>query len=193
MDWSEVLKAALSFFLVVTGLALAYLFVRMAGVFSRLSITMVRVTDEVVPILNKGQTTMDGVNREMDRVDEIMVSAVHGAKGAEQTMVTLTNAVSAPVRKLSGLAAGLKEAGQTFQARRRIDAMERGTAPGPGASPAPQHSGPAAPGPGASPAAAQPAPPPASASASAPTPPKGGGIRTTGQEVPPRPASGTEG
>lgn len=174
MDWSEVLKAALSFFLVITGLALAYLFVRMAGVFSRLSITMVRVTDEVVPILNKGQTTMDGVNREMDRVDEIMVSAVHGAKGAEQTMVTLTNAVSAPVRKLSGLAAGLKEAGQTFQARRRIDAMERGTAPGPGAT-------------------ASPPPAPAAPMASAPTPPAGRGFRTTGQEVPPRTVPGSEG
>lgn len=158
MDWSEVLKAALSFFLVITGLALAYLFVRMAGVFSRLSVTMVRVTDEVVPILNKGQTTMDGVNREMDRVDEIMVSAVHGAKGAEQTMVTVSNAVAAPVRKLSGLAAGLKEASRTFQARRRIDAMERAAAPS-----APM--------------------------ASAPPPPAGQGIRTTGQEVPARPAA----
>lgn len=162
MDWSEVLKAALSFFLVVTGLALAYLFVRMAGVFSRLSLTMVRVTDEVVPILNKGQTTMDGVNREMDRVDEIMVSAVHGAKGAEQTMVTISNAVSAPVRKLSGLAAGLREAGQTFQARRRLDAMERSTATPAGSVPA-----------------------------TAPAPPPGQGIRTTGQEVPTRPAEGT--
>ena len=154
MDWSEVLKAALAFFLVITGLALAYLFVRMAGVFSRLSVTMVRVTDEVVPILNKGQTTMDGVNREMDRVDEIMVSAVHGAKGAEQTMVTVSNAVATPVRKLSGLAAGLKEASQTFQARRRIDAMDRAAAP----------------------------------MAIASTPPAGQGVRSTGQEVPARPA-----
>lgn len=73
-------------------------------------------------------------------------------------MVTVSNAVAAPVRKLSGLAAGLKEASRTFQARRRIDAMERAAAPS-----APM--------------------------ASAPPPPAGQGIRTTGQEVPARPAA----
>lgn len=129
MDWSDVLKAALSLFLVLTGVALAYLFLRMAGVFQRLGLSVTRVTDEVVPVLNKAQTTMDGVNREIDRVDEIMVTAVHGAKGAEKTMVTVSNAVTTPVRKLSGLAAGLREGLDTFQARRRAEAMDRATAP----------------------------------------------------------------
>lgn len=183
MDWSEVLKAALSFFLVVTGVALAYLFVRMAQVFAALSGSMVRVTDEVVPILNKGQTTVDGVNRELDRVDEIMVSAVHGAKGAEKTMVTLSSAVTAPVRKLSGIAAGLREATATFQARRRIDAMDRAAAPVatpmPPAAPAPVAEAPTTPAPAAH-------GPEATTPATAPTPPSGGGVRTTGQEVPPR-------
>ena len=80
MDWSDLLKLALSIFLLVTGFALAYLFFRMAGVFQRLNITIGSVTDEVVPILGKAQTTMDGVNKQFDHVDEIMLTAVHAAK-----------------------------------------------------------------------------------------------------------------
>ena len=124
MHWSDVLKAALSIFLVLTGVALAYLFLRMAGVFERLGISVTRVTDEVVPILNKAQTTMDGVNREIDRVDEIMVTAVNGAKGAERTIQTISHAATGPVRVLTGVAAGVKEGLITFVARRVNDAQQ---------------------------------------------------------------------
>jgi hypothetical protein len=128
VQWSDVLKAALSVFLVVTGLGLAYLFLRMAGVFGRLGSSVTRVTDEVVPILSKAQTTMDGVNREIDRVDEIMVTAVNGAKGAERTLQTISSAATAPVRILTGVAAGVKEGFATFVARRAADAKQAASA-----------------------------------------------------------------
>ena len=86
MDWSDVLKLALSIFLILTGIGLAYLFLRMAGVFERLGVSVTRITDEVVPILNKAQTTVDGVNLELARVDEIMQTAVGATKGAEKTV-----------------------------------------------------------------------------------------------------------
>jgi hypothetical protein len=127
VHWSDVLKGALSFFLVLTGLGLAYLFLRMAGVFGRLGTSVSRVTDEVVPILSKAQTTMDGVNREIDRVDEIMVTAVNGAKGAERTIQTISSAATAPVRILTGVAAGVKEGLATFVARRASDAQQAKT------------------------------------------------------------------
>jgi hypothetical protein len=128
VQWSDVLKAALSLFLVLTGLGLAYVFLRMAGVFGRLGSSVTRVTDEVVPILNKAQTTMDGVNREIDRVDEIMVTAVNGAKGAERTIQTISSAATAPVRILTGVAAGVKEGLATFVARRAADAQQTASA-----------------------------------------------------------------
>ncbi len=122
MHWSDVLKAALSLFLILTGFGLAYLFLRMAGVFARLGSSVTRVTDEIVPILTRAQTTMDGVNREIDRVDEIMVTAVNGAKGAERALQTVSSAATAPVRILSGVAAGVKEGFATFVARRSAEA-----------------------------------------------------------------------
>jgi len=146
VDWSDLLKLALSIFLLVTGFALAYLFFRMAGVFQRLNITIGSVTDEVVPILGKAQTTMDGVNKQFDHVDEIMLTAVHAAKGAEKSVVTMSSAATAPVRAMSGIAAGLKEGVATFMSRMRADSKDRATAPRSHASPYPgPSSGPATP------------------------------------------------
>ncbi len=116
--WADVLRGALSFFLVIVGVGIAYVCFRLGGVLSRMSTTVVRVTDEVVPILTRAQTTVDGINLELQRVDEIMVSAVNATKGAEKTVTSISNVVTAPVRKASGWAAAAKEAMATFRARR---------------------------------------------------------------------------
>jgi hypothetical protein len=152
VDWSDVLKLALSIFLIVTGLGLAYLFLRMAGVFQRLGSSLTRITDEVVPILSRAQATVDGINLELARVDEIMKTAVGATKGAEKTVQTVSSAITAPVRKLTGFAAGVREAVATLRARRAADAADRAMPP---PAVAPPLAGPppaAAPPPGGAPA-----------------------------------------
>ena len=131
MEWSDVLKLALSIFLIATGLGLSYLFVRMAGVFARLGSSVTRLTDETVPILNKAQTTVDGINLELARVDEMMKTAVGATKGVEKTVQTVSSAVTMPVRKLSGLAAGAREAVATLRARRAAEEASREAPPAP--------------------------------------------------------------
>ncbi len=150
MDWSDILKLALSIFLIVTGLGLSYLFLRMAGVFQRLGVSLTRVTDEVVPILSKAQTTVNGVNLELARVDEIMKTAVGATKGAEKTVQTVSTAVTSPVRKITGLAAGAREAVATLRARRAAEAADRAAAPPPPPPPPPGPPPPAPPPPAAS-------------------------------------------
>ncbi len=153
MDWSDILKLALSIFLILTGVGLAYLFLRMAGVFQRVGVSVTRITDEVVPILNKAQTTVDGVNLELMRVDEMMKTAVGATKGAEKTVQTVSSAVTKPVRKLTGLAAGAREAVATLRARRAADAAAA-------APPPPAYVPPAPPPPAPAPVVAAPPPPP---------------------------------
>lgn len=116
--WADVLRGALSFFLVVVGIGIAYVCFRLGGVLGRMSTSVRQVTDEVVPILSRAQTTVDGINLELQRVDEIMVSAVNATKGAEKTVTSISNAVTSPVKKASGWAAAAKEAMATFRARR---------------------------------------------------------------------------
>ena len=139
LDWGDVVRGALAFFLVVVGVGVAWACVRLGGLFGRVSSSVNRVTDEVVPILSKAQVTLDGINTEIGRVDEIMQTAVTTTKGAERAVETVSRAVSAPVRRLSGLAAGVQEAVATFRARRaaqRADAEAvRPPEPEPGAVP----------------------------------------------------------
>jgi hypothetical protein len=116
--WADVLRGALSFFLVVAGVGIGYVCLRLGGMFGRLSVSVREVTDEVVPILSRAQTTVDGINLELSRVDEIMVTAVNATKGAEKTVTSISNAVAAPAKKASGFAAAAKEALATFRARR---------------------------------------------------------------------------
>lgn len=118
VDWEDILRGALSFFLVVVGIGIGYVCFRLGGMFGRLTVSVREVTDEVVPILSRAQTTVDGINLELERVDEIMVSAVNATKGAEKTVTSISNAVAAPAKKASGLAAAAKEALATFKARR---------------------------------------------------------------------------
>ncbi len=128
MDWSDAVRAALALFLVLTGIGLSYMLLRLAGVFGRLGTALTRVTDEVVPILGKAQTTVDGVNQQLDHVDDIMVSAVGATKGAEKAVGGVSRAITTPVRKLAALGAGLQQGLATFRARAAADRADR--APG---------------------------------------------------------------
>lgn len=129
MDWSDVLRGALSFFLIVTGLGLGFLMLQMAGVFTKVGSALNRITDEIVPILNKSQTTIDGVNQQLDHVDDIMESAVGATKTTEKAVGGVARAVSAPVRKLAALAAGLEQGVATFRARTAADSASRDPVP----------------------------------------------------------------
>lgn len=143
MDWSDVLRGALSFFLIVTGLGLGFLMLQMAGVFTKVASALGRITDEVVPILNKSQTTIDGVNQQLEHVDDIMETAVGATKTTEKAVGGVARAVTAPVRKLSALAAGLEQGVATFRARSAADAASRDPAPhGVSAAATPAESGP---------------------------------------------------
>ena len=119
IDWGDVLRGSLSFFLILAGVGILYVCVKLGLLLGRLGRTVNQMTDEVVPILTRAQGTVDGINLELARVDEIMVTAVNATKGAEKTVTTLSHAAVAPVKKASGLAAAAKEAFATFRARRQ--------------------------------------------------------------------------
>jgi hypothetical protein len=92
-----------------------------------------------------------------------MKTAVGATKGAEKTVQTVSSAVTAPVRKITGLAAGAREAVATLRARRAADAADRAAAQPPPPAPPPVQ-------PGAAPA--PPPPPPAEAGVAHAPPPR---------------------
>ena len=62
MDWSDVLRAAASFFLVVTGVTLSYVLIRAAHTLDRTSVAIDRTVDEAVPLLEKAGEALDQVS-----------------------------------------------------------------------------------------------------------------------------------
>lgn len=65
---------------------------------------------ETVPLLGEVRLTVTSVNRELDRADEIMVSAAKMAASAENMTSTVERAVTTPFVKLSAFSAGVSRA-----------------------------------------------------------------------------------
>ena len=134
MSWSDVASLALAIFLVLVGAGLFYLFLRLGGLFGQLDNSVEEITDETVPILTRVQVTVDEVNAQLGHVDEIMTTAVSATKSAEQAASTVSKAVTAPARALSGVTASASEALRSFRARRASGADD--------AAPPPRHESP---------------------------------------------------
>ena len=114
----DVANYALAVFLLATGLGLAYAFVRLGGTFARLS-SFIRGTErELLPVIHKVGESVDKVNGQLDKVDQVTDSAVDMADSADTAVRAVSMAITRPVQKISGLAAGLTHGAATLKARR---------------------------------------------------------------------------
>ncbi|MCL6106146.1 MAG: hypothetical protein M1309_02180 [Actinobacteria bacterium] len=124
MDWTAILEAALSFFLVVIALASAYLLLRIGGTFGRINTFLRRMDEEVIPLLSRLQVTMDEVNSQLGKADEMMSTLVDVTDRVETTARVMQMAVTTPVKKVAGLSAGVSEAILSLWSSSRGDKIE---------------------------------------------------------------------
>jgi uncharacterized protein YoxC len=118
LDTIDVLWIALSGFLVIVGLALAYVLFRLAGTIRSVSSLVQGLEKEVLPLINKAGGTVDRVNGQLDKLDRVTDSAVDAADNLDTAVRAVTIALTRPVQKISGLAAGLAHGVATLRARR---------------------------------------------------------------------------
>jgi uncharacterized protein YoxC len=114
----DVAYIALSVFLVLVALGFAWLAWKIGETFGRLSAFIRGAQQEVLPVVSKVGTTVDHVNAQMQKVDQMTDSAVDAVQSADAAVRTLSAAVTAPVRKLSGLAAGISHGFADFKVHR---------------------------------------------------------------------------
>ena len=98
---------ALCFFLVATGAGLLYVFLRLGGTLAGLSSFIRGAEREILPVINKVGGTVDRVNGQFDKVDLVTDSAVDAVDSVDTAVRAVSHAITAPVQKVSGLAAGL--------------------------------------------------------------------------------------
>jgi uncharacterized protein YoxC len=125
----DVLWIALSAFLALVGLALAYTLVRLAATIRNVSSLVQGLEKEVLPLINKAGGTVDRVNAQLDKVDRVTDSAVDAADSLDTAVRAVTIALTRPVQKVSGLAAGVAHGVAALRMRRGVrGAYENGRA-----------------------------------------------------------------
>ncbi len=115
--WGNLADLALSIFLIAVGLGLAFAFVRLAETFSRVSTFVRRTERELLPVLIKVGGTVDRVNSQLDKVDQITDSAVDAVAGVDTAVRTIGGIVTRPIEKLAGLVAGVRHGTSSMRAR----------------------------------------------------------------------------
>ena len=68
-------------------------------------------------MISKLGGTVDRVNGQLDKVDQITDSAVDAVAGVDTAVRTVTGLVTRPIEKLAGLAAGARHAVSSLRAR----------------------------------------------------------------------------
>ena len=118
---------ALAVFLFAVGLSLAYAFVRLGGTLGRLSSFIRGAQEEVLPVINKVGGSVDRVNVQLDKVDQVTDSAVDAADSVDTAVRAVTFAIQKPVLKVAGLAAGVAHGIASLRVERSLGtAVERG-------------------------------------------------------------------
>jgi uncharacterized protein YoxC len=125
----DVLWIALSVFLVLVGAALTFALIRLAATLRSTSSLVQGLEKEMLPLITKAGGTVDRVNLQLDKVDRVTDSAVDAADSLDTAVRAVTIALTSPVRKISGLAAGLSHGLAAFRTRKNVrGAYESGRA-----------------------------------------------------------------
>jgi hypothetical protein len=92
--------------------------VRLGGTFGRLS-SFIRGTElELLPVIHKVGESVDGVNAQLTKVDQVTDSAVDMADSADTAVRAVSMAIVRPVQKVTGLAAGLTHGASALRTQR---------------------------------------------------------------------------
>jgi hypothetical protein len=109
---------ALAIFLLATGLGIGWAFFRLSVTFDRLSSLIRGAEIEVLPVVNKVGGSVDRVNAQLDKVDTASDSAVDAVVAVDEAVRSVSFAVKTPVKKLTGLSAGVTHGWASLRTRR---------------------------------------------------------------------------
>ncbi len=116
--WGDLWRLALAVFLFAVGLTLAFMFLRLSETVRRLSSLVRGVENELLPVISKLGGSVDRVNGQLDKVDRVTDSAVDAVDNVDTAIRAVSLAITRPVQKASGAAAGVAHGFAEFRARR---------------------------------------------------------------------------
>lgn len=113
----ELMKGLLYAGLAITFFVLAFMFFRLAKIFSTTEDSIKEVSGQVVPLIGKTHVTVDNINSQLSQLDTA-VGDVAGITGElDQTTTVITRGVRGGVIKASSATAGLSKGISAFFGR----------------------------------------------------------------------------
>lgn len=110
----EVMKGVLYGGIAVAFLVLAWMFLRLARIFSTAEKSIRDVSEQVVPLIGKTHVTVDEINSQLSQLDDA-VGDVSGITGElDQTTTVITQGIRGGVIKVSSATTGLSKGVKTF-------------------------------------------------------------------------------
>ncbi len=100
--------------LAVAFLVLAWMFLRLARIFSTTEKTMKEVSEQVVPLIGKTHVTVDNINSQLSQLDEAVGDVAGITDELDQTTTVITRGVRGGVIKVSSATAGLSKGISAF-------------------------------------------------------------------------------
>jgi hypothetical protein len=116
---------ALALFLVLLGAGSLFALFKLGRLFDRVS-SFVRGSErDVLPVVVKTGGTVDRVNYQLDKLDTVTDSAVSMADSADTAVRAVSTAITKPVEKVSGFAAGVAHGVSSLRKTRNVsEAMD---------------------------------------------------------------------
>jgi len=111
-DWALIVLAAF------WGLLVLFMSLVLVNIFRVLESTKMLIDGirtETVPLLGEVKITVQGVNRELERVDGLLASAGNITKSVERLSSVVENTVSSPLIKVAAFGAGAARAMKRFR------------------------------------------------------------------------------
>ncbi len=122
----ELMKGLLYAGLAVAFFVLAFMFFRLARIFSTTEESIKEVSEQVVPLIGKTHVTVDNINSQLSQLDTA-VGDVAGITGElDQTTTVITRGVRGGVIKASSATAGLSRGISAFFGREDAQKKEEG-------------------------------------------------------------------
>ncbi len=123
--WTNLWQLAAAVALFSVGLSLGYMLFRLGGTLGRVSAFIRETQNELLPVINKVGGTVDRVNSQIEKVDTMTDSAVDAAESVDTAIRAVSMAITRPVQKVSGLAAGVAFGVADFKAHKDVGGAMR--------------------------------------------------------------------
>lgn len=120
----ELAKGLLFLGLACAFFVLAFVFFRLANIFSTTEESIKEVSDEVVPLIGKTHVTVDNINSQLSQLDTAVGDVAGITDELDQTTTVITKGVRNGVIGISSATAGLSRGVSTFFGRGDSESTE---------------------------------------------------------------------